>query len=237
MEYFEGGIDYWEKEAAETQSDREEPSTSESHADKERGDKPQEFQWQKFLDPKNKEFFREGDYTPPEPFMELARSPTDHNIKMWFTYMEKKNELATRLSKRMEEYLRNNSMALPVEAKERITQRIHEIPVAADDFERFRFRMYFDSKCPHCQRMFGTLNSLQDRGYFVEARQVDQGNISGIRSNVQITQASGEEIKKFGVKAVPLLLIGDMHEKKVYRQSGFLTPDDILAQIRPKLAR
>ena len=37
------------------------------------------------------EFFKEGDYSPPEPFMELARNPTDENIRMWFQYLDKKN--------------------------------------------------------------------------------------------------------------------------------------------------
>lgn len=31
------------------------------------------FQWNKYLSPNNDEFFKEGDYTPPAPFMEIAR--------------------------------------------------------------------------------------------------------------------------------------------------------------------
>ena len=38
------------------------------------------FPWQKYLDPKNDDFFREGDYSPPAPFMEIARNPSDSNF-------------------------------------------------------------------------------------------------------------------------------------------------------------
>ena len=94
--------------------------------------------------------------------------------------------------------------------------------------------MYFDSQCPHCKRMFETLNDLQDRGYLVEARQVDRGSLEHIKSNVAIVSASSAEVKKQNIAAVPLLLIGDLRNKKVYRQSGFMTPEQILAQIHER---
>ena len=54
------------------------------------------FDWDKFTNPKNREFFKEGDYTPPEPFMEIVRRPTDENLTRWFAYIEKRNELSRR---------------------------------------------------------------------------------------------------------------------------------------------
>jgi len=241
IQYFNGSIDYWKSQPKELEKEpkleitnpRQEIPKGEDATIKE-NTKTQEFQWKKYLDPKNTEFFREGDYTPPEPFMELVRNPSDQNIRMWFAYMDRKNELAGRLSKRMAEYAQNNNAAIPTAAKEKIVQAARQIPTAADDFERFRFRMYFDSQCPHCKRMFETLNDLQDRGYFVEARQVDRGSIEHIKSNVAIVSASSAEVKKQNIAAVPLLLIGDLRNKKVYRQSGFMTPEQILAQIHER---
>ena len=241
IQYFNGSINYWKSQLKELEKEpkleitnpRQEIPKGEDGTIKE-NTKTQEFQWKKYLDPKNTEFFREGDYTPPEPFMELVRNPSDQNIRMWFAYMDSKNELAGRLSKRMEEYAQNNNAVIPKAAKEKIVQAAHQIPTPADDFERFRFRMYFDSQCPHCTRMFETLNDLQDRGYFVEARQVDRGSLEHIKSNVAIVSASSAEVKKQNIAAVPLLLIGDLRNKKVYRQSGFMTPEQILAQIHER---
>ena len=238
FQYFEGSINYWGKEAKNEAdvSTKPDPKAKPQIEKKENvaNTTKEEFQWNKYMDPTNKEFFREGDYTPPEPFMELVRNPTDQNIRMWFAYMDQKNELASRLQKRMTEYAHANGPAIPMEAKEKIVQASRMIPTPADDFERFRFRMYFDSQCPHCKRMFETLNDLQDRGYFVEARQVDNGPIDQIRSHVAIVSAKTSEVKQYNVTAVPLLLIGDLKTKKVYRQSGFMTPEQILAQIHER---
>ncbi len=240
LSYFDSTINYWrsksEQESPQPTKDAEVLTAKDKYkkiqSKSEKNDQRFEFQWQEYLDPKNPEFFREGDYMPPEPFMELVRNPTDANIRMWFSYMEKKNELSTRLAKRMEEFAKNNTVLLPKEAKENIQKIADDFPISTDDFERLRFRMYFDSQCPHCHEMFETLNDLQDRGYFVEARQVDQGSLAGIKSNVAIAQASPQELKKFNVTAVPLLLIGDLKAKKVYRQSGFMTPEQVLSAIR-----
>jgi hypothetical protein len=240
FQYFDGPVNYWGKDAKDevdfnpkqdVTKSKPETSKKEDAANTIAKEK-EEFQWNKFLDPNNKEFFREGDYTPPEPFMELVRNPTDQNIRMWFAYMDRKNELASRLSKRMEEYALANGAAIPREAKEKIVHTAKQIPTPADDFERFRFRMYFDSQCPHCKRMFETLNDLQDRGYFVEARQVDNGPLDQIKAHVPVVSAKAGELRQYNVTAVPLLLIGDLKNKKVYRQSGFMTPEQVIAQIR-----
>ena len=237
IQYFNGSINYWSKDAKPDAdvAPKDEEKTMRAEQMKTDGNANHDvsgFQWNKYLDPKNQEFFREGDYTPPEPFMELVRNPTDQNIRMWFAYMDRKNELASRLAKRMEEYAQANGAAIPKEAKEKIVQTAHQIPTPADDFERFRFRMYFDSQCPHCKRMFETLNDLQDRGYFVEARQIDKGPLDQIRSHVPVVTANANEIKQYNVTSVPLLLIGDLKNKKVYRQSGFMTPEQIIALAR-----
>jgi len=242
FQYFDESINYWGKESKvegesvpklDAAKSKPEIPKKEDVANSTTKEK-EEFRWNKYMDPSNKEFFREGDYTPPEPFMELVRNPTDQNIRMWFAYMDRKNELANRLGKRMEEYAQVNGAAMPKVAKEKIVQVARQIPTPADDFERFRFRMYFDSQCPHCKRMFETLNDLQDRGYFVEARQVDNGPLDQIRSHVAIVAATAGELKQYNVTAVPLLLIGDLKHKKVYRQSGFMNPEQILAQIHER---
>jgi hypothetical protein len=240
FQYFDEGINFWSKEtreAKEQPSKGKEPQkveTSNLPREEKDGKEKPKFDWKTHLDPANEEFFREGGHVPPAPFMELVRNPTDQNIRMWFTYIEKKNALSERLAQRMQAYAQSNQVAFSREAKTTITQKINQLPIPDDDFERYRFRMYFDSTCPHCQKMFATLNDLQDRGYFVEARQVDRGSLLHIKSMVPIVAASSDEVKKFGVNAVPLLLVGDLKTKVVYRQSGFATPEDVLAGLRAK---
>ena len=192
----------------------------------------EKFDWKQFLDAKNKEFFREGDYTPPEPFMEIVRNPSDANLRMWFAYIERKNSLAQRLAERMNEYVRKNGGSMSPEAQVQVRTVASKLPTtAARDYRGLRFRMYFDSTCPHCRKMFGTLNDLQARGYFVEARQVDQGSTQHLGSEVPIVPASKDELRKFGVNSVPLTLIGDLRTGKVFRHSGFQSASELLEQV------
>ncbi len=234
FQYFDEGINFWNKNET---SDVEVVLLEEIDASKSLKSglpvkKNKDFDWKTQLDPENEEFFREGDYLPPAAFMELVRNPSDKNIRMWFAYLEKKNALSQRLSQRMNEYSQTDKASFSKEDKITIAKRINQLPTPDDDFERYRFRMYFDSSCPHCQKMFATLNDLQDRGYFVEARQLDRGSLGHLKSMVPIVAAASDEAKNFKVDAVPLLLIGDLKKKAVYRQSGFVTPEDVLAGLR-----
>jgi glutaredoxin len=207
LEYFDSKIDFW----GDKVGTKDTPKTQTSPPDKQDG----KFPWKTFLDPKNKEFFKEGDYTPPEPFMEVARNPTDDNIKQWFELMKKKNELQTKLQERMAEFLAKNG---EVKVPANIAMATPAPPKAKEqnvtlDPSRFRFRMYFESTCPHCKRMFQVLKKLQDGGFHVEALQVDSGPVSDAEKIVPISRADPSDLKKHGIKGVPFLLIADTKRK------------------------
>ncbi len=207
LQYFESKIDFWGDKKPEISTS----ATVERPKEKEEG----KFPWKAYLDPKNKEFFKEGDYTPPEPFMEVARNPTDENIKQWFELMQKKNELQTRLQARMQEYMaKNNSVKSPTESLvEKPPALLKNGPEAKLEPSRFKIRMYFESTCPHCRRMFGVLKSLQDEGFEVEALQIDSGPVPMEEKVVPIGRAQASEIKKHGINGVPFLLIADLKRK------------------------
>ncbi|MGK5084521.1 hypothetical protein WDW37_14595 [Bdellovibrionota bacterium FG-1] len=127
------------------------------------------FQWQKYLDPKNDDFFREGEYTPPAPFMEIARNPTDSNIENWFHYLETKNQLLRRLQDKLTAYTANhggglppNMPGIPPEMAGAVAGASGEAPAVVaraaaqlggtsaprPDAKRFRLRLYFDCNWP-----------------------------------------------------------------------------------------
>lgn len=227
LEYFDSKIDFW----GETAGAKDAPKTSEIPAEKQDG----KFPWKTFLDPKNKEFFKEGDYTPPEPFMEVARNPTDDNIKQWFELMKKKNDLQTKLQERMAEYMAKNgevkvppNVATPVP----VSPKAKEQNVVLDP-SRFRLRMYFESTCPHCRRMFQVLKKLQDGGFHVEALQVDSGPVPETEKIVPISNADPSDLKKHGIKGVPFLLIADTKRKALLPAiEGYHDFDEILRLLR-----
>lgn len=252
FKYFGGEIDYWNDHAPDPKPvmNRTKPPYNEAGAasGSKSGDKTPPgaaagdrtkggsfsggaFPWHQYLDPKNKEFFKEGDYTPPEPFMEIVRNPSDSNLKMWFEYIGKKNELSGRLAARMQEYLGKNTAAIPAESRERVSAKIASLPRSASNAQRFRFRLYFDSHCPHCKRMFETMADLQTRGYFVEARQVDRDARAVAGLPIASEQASPSELQSKDIKSVPVLLVGDLNKKVVYRINGYQTTQQVIAAL------
>ena len=231
IQFFKKGIDYWNespslKSQPSEEGERKKPESQPSDTRLPISPK-KEFPWDTYLEPKNKEFFKEGDYTPPEPFMEIARNPSDENLKKWFQYIQLKNDLSARLQARMQEFLAKNPGTSP-EVKQNTVAKLQALPIAPRDVQRYRIRMYFDSHCPHCKRMFETLIALQNKGYFVEAKQIDVQ--SPLLQNVAIPteMASPQDIQSKAIQSVPLLLIGDLKKQVVYRLTGFQTVSNIL---------
>lgn len=209
IQYFDSKIDFWNEKLSSRKASSIPTNVTEKSDSK--------FPWKTYQDPKNKEFFKEGDYTPPEPFMEVARNPTDDNIKQWFDLMKTKNELQANLQLRMQEYMAKNGEPNNAPIKESqpsvpTPQKSKSLNTPLDP-TRFRVRMYFESTCPHCKRMFGVLKQLQDNGYEVEALQVDGGPVASSEKIVPIGKAETEALKKHGIKGVPYLLIADTKRK------------------------
>lgn len=227
LSFYNGKIDYWPSEASK---EKEAPQTIEVIPTvKETSETGKTaFDWKKALDPKNDEFFKEGDYTPPAPFMEVARNPSDDNIKLWHTYIEKKNLLAARLNARLQEYELRNSIPNQV-ARPEVGQKPKGIVKV--DPSRYQFRLYFDSECPHCKRMMQTMKELAESGYQVEAKQVDRKDFSTLGLPFSFTWASDDEIKRHGISSIPFLLVVDTKKKIVYKMSGFKTVSSIFEEI------
>ncbi|MGE4233057.1 MAG: hypothetical protein AB7F43_06990 [Bacteriovoracia bacterium] len=228
FDYFGSQIDYWNKNPKKdpiTEVVKPAPPSTPTVT------KDEKFDWNKYLDPKNKDFFKEGDYTPPEPFMEVVRNPSDSNLKNWFTYIDKKNDLVRKMQERVEEYARKNAK-LPPEVKALLAQRSAELPTYSPDVKRYRFRLYFDSKCPACKQMLGTLAAIQERGYSVEAHQIDNDRRATERLPFPVLPASKSDLDEKEIKAVPVLYVGDMTQKRLYRFRGTQELGDIFEALK-----
>lgn len=237
FQYFGEEIDFWQSGKKPVPPETLKPASRALKAPEtaQVGNESQ-FSWKKVMDPNNKEFFKEGDYTPPEPFMEIVRNPTDENLKMWFSYIQKKNLLSDRLQKRMQDYATRNGLQTGELRQIPTAQSNPSVPQVLADSKRFRFRMYFDSHCPHCKKMFGTLTELQDKGFYVEAVQVDNDPLESAIP-IPATRASPGELQEKDIKSVPLLLVGDLEKKSVYRLTGYHSTSDVFQAISQGLAK
>lgn len=228
LQYFDQKIDYWnEGKAAKPQKEAPLLPAPEKES-------KSEFPWKTYLDPKNEEFFKEGDYTPPKPFMEVAKDPSDENIKNWLQFIKTKNELASRLESRMQEYMaKQEGPGLATQIAARVAKSEVKIASVPLDPARFRIRMYFQSTCPHCRRMFAVLKRLQAEGYQVEVLQVDRGPVPPDENGLPRGEADLAELKSHGGTAVPYLVVADMKRKALLPGvQGYHDYNEVIALLR-----
>lgn len=209
FEFFDSDIDYWSENNPPNLEGPPSPPKSKDQPSLKKEKKKSSFNWKEQLDPQNDDFFREGDYMPPKAFRELVKNPTDTNIKNWFKLMEKKNRLSQRLGRRIEEYLKKNKKLKPKE-KRNFNRAKRKLSHTTEDYKRFRFRLYFESSCSHCKRMFKTMEELQSRGYFVELKQIDKKAKGPLPLPFPVTYASREEIKEKNINSWPVLFISTL---------------------------
>ena len=174
--------------------------------------------------------FSKGEHTPPEPFMEVARNPTNQNLRMWFSYIEKKNQIANRFQLRMAEYMKENAINTNVPPFLDVKPQVQKAPSNVD-VSRFKFRFFFDSSCPHCKKMFQTMKDLKSQGFKIEGRQTDDNPISEESLGFDIEKAQKQELLKHQIQGVPFLLIADLKSKAVMKVAGFQSTQEVLQKL------
>ena len=243
FEYFDKSIDYWDlKETRKKSQSLHEPFKPKSSIQNPKASQEKrKFNWETYLNPKTtddlKEVFREGDYTPPTPLLEVANNPTDENIKNWFKLIKKKNQFMAKLSNKMSDYLKRTSHLKPTERKfieKQVSRQKDKIEPQSIDFKRFQFRMYFESSCPHCRQMMDELVKLQDMGFYIELRQIDDDKSYARGLPFIVHKASQAELKEKKIEAWPVLFVADQKKKVVYRINGFQKAEDILFTLQNK---
>ncbi len=147
--------------------------------------------------------------------------------------MKTKNELAQRLDLRVREYLVKNGQAQAAPPPATAPEKKSVGQSAPLDPSRFKVRMYFESTCPHCRRMFVVLKRLQDEGVEVHALQIDRGPVPEDEKIVPMGAATPEEIKKHGINGVPFLLIADTRRKALLPPiQGFHDFDEVVTLLK-----
>ena len=134
------------------------------------------------------------------------------------------------LQKRMGEFVSKMSIPLNSEELALVSQQQARLAPKQVDFKRFRFRLYFDSSCPHCKSMLSTLKDLQDMGYYVELRQVDDK-----RPDYPIAfpsvHAIKEELKERKINSWPVMFVADTQKELIYRIDGYFPTQNVLATL------
>ncbi len=194
VSFFDNDINFWNEKKEKKQVHQS-------------SNKKEKFDWSKYKNIENDEFFKEGNHIPPKPFMEVARRPTEENIKNWLDYIRMKNDVQARFQKALAKY--REKVSLSPESSQMLTQKSRSLVQTNLPQKNITITTYFLTTCPACKRMFKTLEELQKMGVYVEAIQVDS-----------------DKKLKFGV-SVPIYKI-NTKEKEGIINSGIGVPYSIV---------
>ena len=137
----------------------------------------------------------------------------------------------------MLDYLKRTSQLKPTEREfieKQVRQKKDKVESQSIDFRRFPFRMYFESSCPHCRQMMDELIKLQNMGFYIELRQIDDNKSYANGLPFIVHKASQAELKENKIEAWPVLFIADQKKKVVYRINSFQKAEDILFTLQGK---
>ncbi len=181
--------------------------------------------------PTNENFWREGNHIPPFLFRKMADRPTDENIKLWFNYVELKNKLSKRLSENMKRYLVKNN--IDSRTQQILKNNLKKIKTYSGDNRRYRFQFYFRTTCPHCKRMYKTMNQLVLNGFYVEGKKTDKDGRIKAKLNFPVFVAEKSELEKLKITSVPYLVIADTKKKiLITKITGFRDINSIMEIIK-----
>ena len=74
--------------------------------------------------------------------------------------------------------------------------------------------------------------ALQDRGFFVEGLQTDGNAGKLLQLPFPTAAARPEDLKAKDIQSVPLLLVGDMKKKTVFKLSGYQSVTEVYQAIQ-----
>jgi len=221
-QFFDSPIEYFDEENVEKKESQ--PIAKESSEPAE----TQSFKWDNYLDENKDEFFREGDYIPPAPFLEVVRRPTAKNILLFEKWKEKKNQLLKRYNERRIAVLGLKGLsASPI-----IEQKTGPSKGVYEQLKEYRMVFYFDSKCPSCKGMYQVVNQLSDNGVYVEAVRLDAGENLIERLRVPWSVATAKEMSVLKISAVPMLIIFEERTKQAFKVVGKKSAEEILSIIQ-----
>ena len=218
--FYETDIDYWpEKAKVEEVQRTEEKKIVEEKSNKEEMNR---FDWEKVSDPDNDEFYRQGDHMPPAALVEAMKNPSDQNLKRYFDLKEKRERKLQEFTQRSEKY-RLKKLEKALSKMEKVQVNKNKFYNAREIRSKYKIRMYYDSNCPHCKRMYQNLITLQKDGFSVDAIQIDKGpnSFSKIKSR-RLRDGEGKLVGLYQ-GGTPYTLILNSKTNKVSSLRGYVS--------------
>jgi thiol-disulfide isomerase/thioredoxin len=177
------------------------------------------FDWKKYEDPENPEFWDDGgDYVPPRPLREAVAHPTQENLEKYAQWQAKRIAVIADFNRQ----LVSQSLAQGVNSKPSTSVDSMKNN-ARTNFREVQLLYFYQSTCPHCLAAKPQVEELRRKGVNVTFVQLDSDESPPIHHpSVKYSSAFS---KQFAVTATPTWIFR-RRESSVRLQGG--QSDDVL---------
>ncbi len=189
--------------------------------------------WQHLIDPKNPEFWREGNHVPDEGYLRLFQEMTPESAKLLILrgeikalYMQKALALLENAQRELVQAGlvrdRYNTVTAsgPQIVRQQPTPQLHP-----DQLKGLQYFFIFSPTCPHCKRLAESLMGLQN----VYPLQADKSAIFHFPGMHPSEYATSETLKKYAPDgAVPVLVIHRMKDNRAVVLRGSMSAEEVL---------
>jgi thiol-disulfide isomerase/thioredoxin len=189
--------------------------------------------WQPLIDPKNPEFWREGNHVPDAGYLQLFREMTPESAKLLILrgeikalYMQKALALLENAQRELvqaglvRDRYNTVTASSPQIVRQQPTPQLHP-----DQLKGLQYFFIFSPTCPHCKRLAESLMGLQN----VYPLQADKSAIFHFPGMHPSEYATSETLKKYAPDgAVPVLVIHRMKDNRAVVLRGSMSAEEVL---------
>lgn len=178
-------------------------------------------EWKPYLNPKTREFWKEGNHTPDQGFLLFAKNPNSiKHAKLWLLRMETKAKILGLMQKTVEKAQAQMFRDGLLEDRYFEFQAKSKRKLVSKNFKKFKdleFYFIFSPTCPHCK----DLSKKMSRFPNVWPLQVGKGKLKNFQGMNKTVFANQETIKKYNPGGkVPVVVLFNKKIKKAIRLVG-----------------
>jgi thiol-disulfide isomerase/thioredoxin len=193
--------------------------------------------WQPLIDPKNPEFWREGNHVPDAGYLQLFKEMTPESAKLLILrgeikalYMQKALALLENAQRELVQagLVRDRYNTVTASSPQIVRQNVRQQPTPQlhpDQLKGLQYFFIFSPTCPHCKRLAESLMGLQN----VYPLQADKSAIFHFPGMHPSEYATSETLKKYAPDgAVPVLVIHRMKDNRAVVLRGSMSAEEVL---------
>lgn len=155
------------------------------------------FDWTKYEDPKNPEFWDDGgDYVAPRPLREAVANPTQENLEKYADWQARRVAVLAEFNRKL--ILQNSTQKVASSSAKQTRSVESRSPL---NLKEVQLLYFYQSSCPHCQAAKAQVEELRRKGLSVTFIQLDSDESPPLHQpSVKYSSALS---KQFAVSATP----------------------------------